>query len=767
MSLKILTASWVLAIVALPYAAAASDTLLADAAEKGEFDKLRTLIERQVDMNEAQADGMTALHWAAYHDRPIEAKLLVDAGAQVQSMNRYGVTPLALACQNGNGELVELLLTEGADPNDSLPSGETVLMTASRTGRLGPVESLLSRGANVNAQERNGQTALMWASAEGHAGVVEALIAAGAKIDVELSSGCTALFFAVREGRSEVVRELLDAGCDINGVMQTKQPSRFGRDNLKLTPLLLAIENAHFELAKQLLDAGADPNSDAAEYTALHAMTWVRKPIRGDGDPRPRGSGNYNSLDIVRMLVAAGADINAPFKRGKSELGRFTYSGSTPFLLAAQASDERLMKLLVELGANPNSPNADGSTPLLAAAGVGALGDGDESAGTDEEAIEAVKYLIQLGGNVNVVDRNGETAMHGAAYQSRADLVRVLVDNGANIAVWNHENRAGWTPLIIAHGYRPGNFRPSLETISAIEEAMSTAGVTVPTNPNPEPHRRVWTSTRNKDAPWLIKDIEYARVGDLALLVDLHMPLNVTDSSLVIWVHGGAWRSGTKQDMPLSGLVNAGYTVASIEYRLSPVAPFPAQVHDIKAAIRFLRALSSRYGYRTDRIAIAGASAGGHLAALVGTTNGDQELEGTIGGHLEQSSEVQAIVDYFGPTNLMTILEQSTPHGIGVRVPALQLLLRGQPDDNPDLAKLASPVEHVDMSDPPLLLIHGDQDPQVPINQAHELQGKYSQLGLPVQFEVVHGAAHGGNRFYDDALIPVLQSFLKENLRPQ
>jgi ankyrin repeat protein/acetyl esterase/lipase len=766
-SLKLSAALWVLALVTLSSAAAANDTVLADAAEKREFDELRTLIERHVDVNEAQADGMTALHWAVYHDASIEAKLLVEAGAQVESKNRYGVTPLALACQNGNGELVELLLTEGADPNTSLPSGETALMTASRTGRPEPVKSLLSHGADVNVRERSDQTALMWAAAEGHAAVVEALIAAGAEVNAKLPSEFTAFFFAVREGRNDIMRQLLDTGCDVNELLETKNPSRFGRDPSRLTPLLLAVENGHFELAKQLLEAGADPNAHPGGYTALHAMTWVRKPIRGDGDPSPRGSGKYNSLDMVRMLIDAGADVNASFRRGKSELGRFTYSGSTPFLLAAQASDVPLMKLLIELGADPVTPSSDGTTPLLAAAGVGALGDGDESAGTEEEAIAAVEYLLQLGADINVVDGNGETAMHGAAYQSRGDLARVLVENGADIAVWNHENRAGWTPLVIARGYRPGNFRPSPPTISAIEEAMSAAGVRIPTDLNAGSHRRVWTSTGNKGTPWVIRDIEYGRVGDLALLLDLHLPQKVTDSNLVVWVHGGAWRSGTKEDMPLSGLVDAGYTVASVEYRLSPVAPFPAQVHDIKAAIRYLRAISSRYGYRSDHIAIAGDSAGGHLAALVGTTNGHQELEGTIGNHRDQSSNVQAIIDYFGPTNLMTIVEQSTPHGIDVRVPALQLLLRGQPEDNPELAKLASPVEHLDTSDPPLLLIHGDQDPQVPINQAHELHGKYKKLGLPVQFEVLYGAVHGGERFYDDAVISTLQTFLEENLQPQ
>jgi acetyl esterase/lipase len=244
----------------------------------------------------------------------------------------------------------------------------------------------------------------------------------------------------------------------------------------------------------------------------------------------------------------------------------------------------------------------------------------------------------------------------------------------------------------------------------------------------------------------------------------MHMPQNVTDSNLVVWVHGGAWRSGSKQDMPLGALVKAGYTVASVDYRLSPVAPFPAQVHDIKAAIRYLRAIAPRYGYGADRIAIAGASAGGHLAALVGTTNGSRELEGTIGSHLDQSSDVHAIVDYYGPTNFATILTQSTPHGLAVRVPALEMLLGGGPDDKPELAELASPVSHVDARDPPLLLIHGDQDPQVPINQSHELFGKYKEFELPVRFEVVHGGAHGGSDFYDDKLLGVVSEFLDDRL---
>ncbi len=604
----------------------------------------------------------------------------------------------------------------------------------------------------------------------------------------------------MRQGHQEVVLRLLKAGCDVNSVMHTQSGTRFGKNRFSATPLILAIENGHFDLAKTLLDVGADPNADPAGYTALHSLTWVRKPIRGDGDPPPRGSGKINSLDMVRILVASKADLNARLKNGKSELGRFTYTGSTPFLLAAQASDVALVKLLVELGADPNIPNSDGTSPLLAASGVGALGDGDESAGTEEEVIATIEYLLTIGADINAVDGNGETAMHGAAYQSWPKLVRVLQQRGALVSVWNHENRAGWTPLVIAEGYRPGNFRPSPDTIKAIQAAMSEAGVPIPEPLVLKEHLRSWSTIRNDDKAWVIKNMEYAKVGNTSLQLDLHFPSRSisprltsrsagssastissnpnqvqatssltsshaspkSDSPLIVWVHGGAWRGGSKDDMPLDQLVKAGYTVASVNYRLSTEAKFPAQIHDIKAAIRFLRSVASRYHYRSDRITIAGSSAGGHLAALVGTTNKHTGLEGTVGDCLNQSSEVQAIIDLYGPTNLMTILDQSTPHGLSVRKPALDLLLGAQPETVPELAKLASPVEHVDASDPPLLIIHGDQDPQVPINQSHELVGKYKQLNLPCQFEVIHGGAHGGKLFFDEQRQELMRQFLDD-----
>jgi len=178
------------------------------------------------------------------------------------------------------------------------------------------------------------------------------------------------------------------------------------------------------------------------------------------------------------------------------------------------------------------------------------------------------------------------------------------------------------------------------------------------------------------------RDVEYARVGEQLLKLDLHLPpASARPAPLIVWVHGGGWRSGSKNEVPLAPLVARGWAVASVDYRLTPVAPFPANVHDLKAAVRFLRARGSEYRLATDRIAIAGGSAGGHLAALVGVTNGHPELEGDIGGDRRQRSDVHAIVSFYGASNLETILRQSTPYGLGVRIPALQLLLRGQPEE--------------------------------------------------------------------------------------
>lgn len=482
------TLTLVLCLFAVGPAVSAADTPLADAAEKADWPRVRALLKDRADVNAAQVDGMTALHWAAYHDETAAATLLLASGANAKVENRYGVTPLSLACKNGDEELVRALLAAGADPNATLRGGETALMTAARTGRVGPVRALLDAGAMVDATDRKGQTALMWAAADGHADAVEILVKADADVRARLKSGFTPLLFAAREGRTDVVRVLLKAGVDANEAIQTT--NRVGGYGAKdgVSALILAVENGHFELAMTLVKAGADPNDQRSGFAPLHTLTWVRKPNRGDdpdGQPPPTGSGNLSSLQFARKLVAHGADVNARVEKGTSGRGKLTTTGATPFLLASKTADLPYMKLLVELGADPLLANKDGCTPLMAAAGIGTLAP-DEEAGTEPEAVAAVEYLLSLHADVNAVDRNGETAMHGAAYKSLPKMVQLLADRGAKIDVWNRKNKYGWTPLVIAEGFRPGNFKPSAETIAAIHRVMRAAGVTPPP-PTPRP----------------------------------------------------------------------------------------------------------------------------------------------------------------------------------------------------------------------------------------------------------------------------------------
>jgi uncharacterized protein len=448
-----------------------SNSPVADAAERHDPQAMQAQLDQHADINAAQADGMTALHWAAQHDDWGNVETLIKAGADVKAANRYDVTPLSIACTNGNGPIVKLLLEAGVDANSTLPGGETALMTAARTGKLEPVTLLVARGADVNAKEHNGQTAIMWAAAEGHVDVVNELIKAGADFRTPLKSGFTPFFFAVREGRIDVVRALLETGIDVNAVVRAKKGDKKG-----VSPLILAVTNAHYDLAVMLLEAGADPNDDRSGSTALHGITGVRKPDSGDeGAAPPIGSGKLSSLQFVRELVKRGANVNARLKHGPSGPGKLNHTGATAFLLAADTADAPLMKLLVELGADPLIPNAEHCTPLMAAAGIGTMFPTEE-AGTEDEALEAAQLALDLGGDINAVDDNGETAMHGAAYKNLPKMVTWLAERGAKEASWNHKNKYGWTPVTIARGHRHGNFKPSPETVAALKRVMSAEG---------------------------------------------------------------------------------------------------------------------------------------------------------------------------------------------------------------------------------------------------------------------------------------------------
>jgi ankyrin repeat protein len=469
-------------------AQAADNATVADASEHRNHALVKELLAKGADVNTAQVDGMTALHWAVYNDDAETAGVLVRSRANVNATNRYGVPPLSIACTNGNATLVRLLLDAGANANASLPGGETVLMTAARVGSLEAVKALLARGANPNAQERRDQTALMWAAAEGHATVVRALIEAGSTTNATLASGFTPLFFAVREGHLDVVRALLEAGVNVNETLQPKadRPASPLGTNYKpirngTSPLMLAVENGHFELAIALVEAGADPNDQRSGFTSLHAISWVRKPDASDvGDPAPIGSGRLTSLQFVRALVDRGANVNARLSKGvprpPASATLLGTEGATPFLMAADRADVPLMRELLKAGADPLLPNADKTTPLMAAAGLG-TSDPLEEAGTEDEALEATKMLLDLGADINAVDNKGDTVMHGAAYGNFPTIVKLLADRGADINIWKQADTEGRTPLYIAEGYKAGRPQPSRPTIDAIQVLMAAAGV--------------------------------------------------------------------------------------------------------------------------------------------------------------------------------------------------------------------------------------------------------------------------------------------------
>lgn len=466
--------------LAIAAVASATTPSLADLAEKGQTSALLARLKvAPAEANTPQADGMTALLWAARHDDVPTARALLAANADPQTANRYGFTALSLACQNGSPDMVALLLDAGADPNRALPGGETPLMTASRTGNLAPVAALLSHGARVNDQLPDGQTALMWAANEGHTPVIDALLAAGAEFHAPLTSGFTPLMLAARGGHTGVIRALLQAGVDINEVTQPAKKPNGKHPRPGTSALIIAIENGHFELAAELLDRGANPNDLRSGYAPLHVLTWVRKPDNGeaDGQPPPDGTGTLSSVDLIRKLVAKGADVNLRLTGGLSGGGRMAHQGCTPFLMAADRADTAYLKLLVELGADPLVSNVDGLTAVMAAAGLGTRAVLEE-AGTEEESLEAVAYLIELGADINGVTNFGETAMHGAAYANFPKMVKYLDEKGARIETWNQPNKRKWTPQRIAEGHRYGNFKPSFETVAAIKEVMAAHGVT-------------------------------------------------------------------------------------------------------------------------------------------------------------------------------------------------------------------------------------------------------------------------------------------------
>jgi len=465
---------WLVVGLGLPGVASGQPSAhrLVDAVKQGDTGEVRRLVEvERLAVDSVDDTGATALHWAAHQGEDAVVAMLLGAGASADTRTRYGVTPLALASAGGHADVVDALLVAGADPNLASKDGETPLMVAARTGVVGSVTSLLQHGADVAAREGwRGQTVVMWAAAENHAAIVAPLVAAGADVDARSDEGFTPLAFAVRSGFTDTVEALLDVGADIEGALPDGT-----------SPLVIAVINAHYDVAVQLLERGADPNASEQGWTALHQVVLTRRPNRHYNNPAAMPTGTVSDLVLVRALVAHGADIDArltaePRNRYRNALNR---KGATPFLLATKAVDLELMQLLLDLGADPRVTNEDGTTPLLVAAGVG-IWSSSENPGSSEEALEAVKLMIELGDSVTTVDANGDAALHGAVMRGSKELLQFLLEKGAAL---NPVNAQGWTPLTISQGIFYANLGRRWPEMEAVLLELGATSPTVPESP--------------------------------------------------------------------------------------------------------------------------------------------------------------------------------------------------------------------------------------------------------------------------------------------
>jgi ankyrin repeat protein len=423
-----------LSVVSSASVTAAGDARVADAVMRQDRQASRALLAGGAGVDAPQADGATALHWAAHWDDLETVNLLLGRGARVNAATDLGVTPLMLACENGSAAVVTRLLDAGADPNLTPGGGETSLMIAARTGNVAGVNALLAHGARVNDQQSSGQTALMWAVAQRHADVVHALIAGGADVHARSKSGFSPLLFAARQGDLESARALVTAGADVNERMS---------DGTSV--LLVATASGQEPLVLWLLDRHADPNlADTIGYAPLHAAIWKQSAKPELLTVKPA------SLEVIAALVKHGADPDLQLVRDPPALpGSFAFvtglAGGTAFWLAARAGDVAVMRLLAGAGANTQLPNADGTTPLMVAAGVGQR---DGPGGLSQKsALEAVMLAVELGADVNAVNGNGQTALHGAAGIGWDSVLRVLAQHGANV---NTRDKRGLTPLALA-----------------------------------------------------------------------------------------------------------------------------------------------------------------------------------------------------------------------------------------------------------------------------------------------------------------------------
>lgn len=440
---------------------------LADAVRDGDRATAIALLKQHVDVNAPQADGTTALDWAVRQDDREMADRLIKAGANVKAANRYGVTPLYLACVNGSAPMIEKLLTAGADANSATTEGETALMTVARTGNVEAAKVLLAHGADVHSKEQwRQQTPLMWAVAESHPEMAQELIAHGADVNERQVTwnwerqitkeprekwmplgGLTPLLFAARQGCLDCAKILLKSGAEINAA-----------DPNNISPLLMATINGHYDVAAFLLDQGADANiEDTTGRTALYAAVDMHT-MPASNRPSPNEVDNrLTSMDLIKALLTHGANVNVQLKkmqpyRTKLDRGDDTMlgTGTTSMLRAAKAGDAEVIQALLAKGADPKLPTKAGITPLMAAAGLGTKE--EDTTGrklTEADAIASIKLCLEAGVDVNAVDNQGDTALHGAAQKGYDQVAQFLVDHGAKLDI---KDKKGHTPLDAAMG---------------------------------------------------------------------------------------------------------------------------------------------------------------------------------------------------------------------------------------------------------------------------------------------------------------------------
>jgi ankyrin repeat protein len=452
-------------------AGAHGDSPLVEAARNQDQHQVRTLLNQHADVNGRTHDGATALLWAAHWNDLETAGLLIRAGADVNAANDFRITPLSLACTNGSAALVDRLLKAGANPNTPIATGETPMMTCARSGSADAVRMLVARGADVNAkQPSQSQTALMWAAAEHHTNVMGVLIEAGADLQAHTRRGFTALHFAAREGDLESTRVLLAAGVNVNirsepDLSELRRGTReraaggavaggSAEESAGSTPLLVATVRGQVPLALFLLDQGADPNIGDAGFTPLHwaAGIWesgVANPVYGFVDPMSGIPDRPAKLQLVKALLAHGANPNGRItQRLPGFAGGYTdVIGATPFLLASSVADTQMMRLLLAAGADPALPTGTHTTAVMAAAGLNHTSGEDPV--TEEQALDAVTFLLELGVDAKGVTSLGENALFGPAYRGWNTLLELLINTGADV---NAVSKAGITPWLAASG---------------------------------------------------------------------------------------------------------------------------------------------------------------------------------------------------------------------------------------------------------------------------------------------------------------------------